>query len=210
MSKENENQYTLMELRKKDLDPDPFRQFEKWYRDVLNSDIKYPDAVALSTSQEGNVSSRIILLKGVDNKGFRFYTNSNSRKGSDLKNNPRASMCFWWEPLERQVRISGRVELLPAAIAEEYFSTRPRGSQISAWASSQSEIIEDRESLDELYRKYEETFRNRAIPKPEFWNGYRVIPSEFEFWQGRPDRLHDRLRYVTDDSGRWIIQRLQP
>lgn len=207
----NNKQYTLMELREDELDPDPFRQFDQWYNEVLDSDIKYPDAVTLSTADKnGKVSSRIVLLKGVDDKGFRFYTNSYSRKGRQIGENPFASLCFWWESLERQVRISGNVEILPATVSEQYFRTRPRGSQISAWASSQSDIIPNRQELEKKYIKYEKMYEQKEIPKPDFWNGYRIVPCEFEFWQGRENRLHDRLLYTPDESGNWKIQRLQP
>lgn len=211
MPEEDASQYRLMELRKKDLDPDPFVQFRHWYNDALESDIKYPHAVTLSTASVNGVpSSRVVLLKGIDERGFRFYTNSLSRKGQELGDNPNASLCFWWEELERQVRINGSVEKLPVSVSEEYFKSRPRGSQLGAWASSQSGVIENRDVLDRKYEEYEKKFKENNIPRPEYWNGYRVIPVEFEFWQGRPNRLHDRLRYRYNQSGSWQIERLQP
>ena len=200
-----------MELRKEDLDPDPFRQFNLWYRRLPDTGIKYPDAVNLATvSKEGIPSSRIVLLKGVDNDGFVFYTNSNSRKGKDINDNPVASLCFWWEVLERQVRISGSVQKLPDSVADEYFATRPRGSQIGAWASSQSKIIRNRKKLDDIYLSYTQRYDGKNIPRPEYWNGYKIIPFEMEFWQGRPNRMHDRLRYRYDEQRKWVIERLQP
>jgi len=200
-----------MELRKEDLDPDPFRQFNLWYRRLPDTGIKYPDAVNLATvSKEGIPSSRIVLLKGVDNDGFVFYTNSNSRKGKDINDNPVASLCFWWEVLERQVRISGSVQKLPDSVADEYFATRPRGSQIGAWASSQSKIIRNRKKLDDIYLSYTQIYDGKNIPRPEYWNGYKIIPFEMEFWQGRPNRMHDRLRYRYDEQRKWVIERLQP
>lgn len=200
-----------MELRKEDLDPDPIRQFNIWYSELLKTDVRYPHAVNLSTTSKNGVpSSRIVLLKGVDKNGFIFYTNSESRKGVDLKDNPYASLCFWWEILERQVRVSGNVEKLPSKVADEYFATRPRGSQIGAWASSQSSVVENRDKLDEKYIFYENKFKGESIARPDYWNGYKVIPAEIEFWQGRPNRMHDRLRYKSDEQGKWIIERLQP
>jgi len=211
MNNQNTDQYNLMELRKEDLDPDPFRQFNLWYRRLPDTGIKYPDAVNLATvSKEGIPSSRIVLLKGVDNDGFVFYTNSNSRKGKDINDNPVASLCFWWEVLERQVRISGSVQKLPDSVADEYFATRPRGSQIGAWASSQSKIIRNRKKLDDIYLSYTQRYDGKNIPRPEYWNGYKIIPFEMEFWQGRPNRMHDRLRYRYDEQRKWVIERLQP
>jgi len=211
MNNQNTDQYNLMELRKEDLDPDPFRQFNLWYRRLPDTGIKYPDAVNLATvSKEGIPSSRIVLLKGVDNDGFVFYTNSNSRKGKDINDNPVASLCFWWEVLERQVRISGSVQKLPDSVADEYFATRPRGSQIGAWASSQSKIIRNRKKLDDIYLSYTQIYDGKNIPRPEYWNGYKIIPFEMEFWQGRPNRMHDRLRYRYDEQRKWVIERLQP
>lgn len=211
MTEENTGQYRLMELRKKDLDPDPFVQFRHWYNEALESDIRFPHAVILSTaSVNGYPSSRVVLLKGIDERGFRFYTNSASRKGKEIGDNPNASLCFWWEELERQVRIDGRVEKLPISVTEEYFESRPRGSKLGAWASTQSGVIENREMLDRKYEEYEQKFTDNHIPRPEYWNGYRVVPVEFEFWQGRPNRLHDRLRYRYNKSGSWYIERLQP
>lgn len=212
MSEDKNNiQYVLMELRKSDLHPDPFVQFAKWYDEASVSGIKFPEAVTLCTSCGSGVpSSRIVLYKGCDQRGFRFYTNSHSRKGIEMKVNPYASLCFWWEKLERQVRICGAVEMLSTEESDRYFSTRPRGSQIGAWASSQSSVIESRELLEQKYRKVDRNYKDKEIPRPGYWNGYVVIPSDIEFWQGRPNRLHDRLRYRQNGLSEWIIERLEP
>ncbi len=200
----------MKELRKKDLHPDPLVQFKRWFEDAKNTTTKIPEAMTLSTAnKEGIPSSRMILLKGVDDKGFIFYTNTNSRKGKEILENKYVSLCFWWEELERQVRVEGMVEMLPPSESDKYFSTRPRGSQIGAWASLQSEVIESRESLNKKFKEYEKKFEGKEIPRPPYWNGYRVIPLEIEFWQGREDRFHDRLRYRKKND-RWVIERLQP
>lgn len=212
MNNKNSKQYNLMELNEEDLDPDPFKQFRFWYEEAMRSELKYPDAVTLSTSTPGGrVSSRIVLYKGIDSNGLRFYTNSGSRKGKELDLNPSASLCFWWEPLERQIRICGKVEMMSIEESDEYFQSRPRGSKLSAWASSQSQVIQSRTILENEYSKYEKKFEGMEIPRPVYWRGYRVIPEEFEFWQGRPNRLHDRLRYTQgNEKHPWLIERLQP
>ena len=212
MEKTGHAQFGLKELGEKDLDRDPFRQFEKWYEEAAaGSGLRYPDAFALATvSPDLKPSLRMLLLKGLDERGFVFYTNSESRKGDELSGNPNASMCFWWERVERQVRIEGAVEMLPASDADAYFASRPRGSQLGAWASEQSRVIPDREYLEERYRRLEAEYEGSDIPRPPYWNGYRLIPSSIEFWQGRPDRLHDRIRYTKLPSGEWLIERLAP
>ena len=209
MSEQN-NQYEMMELRRENLDPDPFKQFDNWYDSAINSEMKHPDAFVLSTSTtDGLSSSRVLLYKGRNDSGFMFYTNMNSKKGQELINNKYVSMCFWWNVLERQVRIEGITELLSSEENDDYFNTRPRGSQLGAWASKQSSVLENREELDRKYRQYEEKFAGSDIPRPEYWLGYIVIPNEFEFWQGRMNRLHDRFRYRIKED-KWIIERLAP
>jgi len=195
------------------MEKDPFKQFSLWYGDVLQSGVDLPNAFTLSTaSRDGEPSSRVLLLKGCDERGFTFYTNSLSRKARQMKFNPRASMCFFWNSLERQIRIEGRIGKVGNAEADEYFAQRPRGSKIGAWASHQGEILRGREELEEKFSLCDAEFSNSAeIPRPPFWNGYRLIPSVFEFWQGRKDRMHDRIRYGIDKKrGDWTIERLAP
>lgn len=203
-------QYELMELKREDLDPDPFKQFDLWYSESIRSEIKYPNAFVLSTSTiSGTPSSRVLLYKGRNERGFRFYTNVGSKKGQDLKNNKKASMCFWWDEIEKQVRIEGAVDNLSDEESDDYFQTRPRGSQLGAWASDQSNVIGSREELDSLYKHYENEFAGIDVPRPDHWRGYIVIPEEFEFWQGGKDRLHDRFRYRLENH-EWIIERIAP
>ena len=206
----NDKQYELMELRKKSLNKDPFQQFDSWYDSAMNSGIKYPEAFVLSTTTaEGKSSSRVLLYKGRNEEGFKFYTNINSMKGKELKNNKNASMCFWWNELERQIRIRGFAELLNDDEINDYFKSRPRGSQLGAWASDQSSVIENREVLDNKYAYYEEKYSGSERPRPEYWKGYILIAKEFEFWQGRKNRLHDRFLYRLENNN-WIIERLAP
>ena len=197
MIEDTDKQYKLMNLKKSDLHKDPIVQFKKWYEKVLQTILPFPNAFILSTSDKNGLpSSRVLLLKDIDESGFKFYTNENSRKGVDLKENPNASICFWWDKLERQVRISGKVTQLNDKETDEYFATRPRESQLSAWASDQSMVIESRIILENNYKKYENKFKNTEIPRPEYWKGYQLRPNVFEFWQGRENRLHDRFRYI--------------
>ena len=190
MENPESKQFGIFQLLEEDLDPDPFKQFQLWYDTALNAGLVHPDAFALATvSPEGKPSARMLLLKGFDENGFVFYTNSESRKGGELSGNPDAAICFWWDKLERQVRIEGKVYVVPEAEADLYFSTRPRGSQVGAWASQQSRVIRSREYLDEQYHKIDLEHADMDIPRPLYWNGYRLIPSSIEFWQGRPNRL---------------------
>ena len=210
MKDKQDRQYNLMELLEKDLDKDPFNQFDSWYQVVKNTDFPYPNSFILSTSDsDGVVSSRVLLLKEFDKRGFKFYTNENSKKGKDFISNNNASICFWWDRLERQVRIEGIVSELSKEESEEYFSTRPRGSQLGAWASDQSEIISSRSVLEDKYSKYEKLYENKEIPKPDYWKGYLLSPTSFEFWQGRDNRLHDRFLYTVHNNA-WKISRLSP
>ena len=201
MIEDTDKQYKLMNLKKSDLHKDPIVQFKKWYEKVLQTILPFPNAFILSTSDKNGLpSSRVLLLKDIDESGFKFYTNENSRKGVDLKENPNASICFWWDKLERQVRISGKVTQLNDKETDEYFATRPRESQLSAWASDQSMVIESRIILENNYKKYENKFKNTEIPRPEYWKGYQLRPNVFEFWQGRENRLHDRFRYIKKNK----------
>lgn len=204
-------EHTDHPLRRRDLADDPLEQFLHWYQEAQGSGLRYPNAMAVATATaDGRPSVRMVLLRGVDERGFVFYTNLESRKGRELAENPRAALLFYWEPLERQVRIEGRVELVTSAEADAYFATRPKGSQISAWASRQSEPIDSREELERRLAEFAERFGSGPVPRPAYWGGYRVVPDAYEFWQGRPDRLHDRFRYERSADGIWVITRLQP
>jgi len=208
---DSDKQYELSQLRETDLDPDPIRQFQNWFEDAVKAGSLYPNAMTLSTADKnGRPSARMMLLKSADENGFVFYTNSESNKGDDLAQNPRAAMVFWWDKVERQVRIEGKIEQVSEQEADSYFRTRPRGSQIGAWVSEQSRVIRSREILDCRMEELEEEYGNREIPRPPYWLGYRLIPVSIEFWQGRANRLHDRLRYRLIDGGKWIIERLAP
>jgi len=199
----------LKPLTKSTVDKNPFKQFEAWYGEVLNSDIKEPTAVTLATSsKDGTPSARTVLLKGFDENSFFFFTNYESRKGENLIENPVAELLFYWMDLQRQVRISGRVEKTSREESEEYFKTRPLKSRIGAWASKQSNVIPDREHLEKQFAEFEKKFGD-DIPLPPHWGGFRLIPEQFEFWQGRESRLHDRFRYSLR-KGQWTIERLSP
>jgi pyridoxamine 5'-phosphate oxidase len=204
-------EYGLYELKETDLAPNPFKQFEKWYDDALKSGSLQPDAMTLATStRDGRPSARMMLLKGFDEKGFVFYTNSESKKGKDLAENPLGAIVFWWAQLERQVRIEGNIDKVSDKEADTYFRSRPRESQIAAWVSEQSRVISSREVIESRFRELEVKYKNRDIPRPPYWTGYRLRPHSIEFWQGRPNRLHDRLRYRLLDDGSWVIERLAP
>lgn len=169
-----------------------------------------PAPVALATADpQGRPSVRMVLLRGADERGFVFYTNYNSRKGRELTGNPRAALCFHWATLDEQIRIEGTVERLPPEESDAYFSSRPRGSQLGAWASDQSAVLPSREALEQRYREIERRFEGDAVPRPPFWGGFRLKPDRIEFWYGRPDRLHDRVVYVRDGDA-WRIERLYP
>lgn len=199
-----------MELKEGDLKEDPIEQFRIWFDEAKASISDRPEAMTLATTgQDGRASARIVLLKDFDARGFVFYTNYNSEKGRELAGNPFAALVFWWPPLDRQVRVQGAVEKVSRAESEGYFATRPRGSQIGAWASEQSSVIAGRGDLEQRARQMEHTYDKVEIPCPPFWGGYRVAPTHVEFWQGRSDRLHDRFCYhQTGDN--WSIERLSP
>ncbi len=203
--------YTKASLREKDVEGDPISFFQKWLEQAIESGISEPTAMAISTvSLQGKPSSRIVLLKGLENGVFKFYTNYSSQKGRELAVNPYASLLFFWAELERQIRIEGKVTKLSREESWEYFRTRPRESCIGAHASLQSSVIPSREFLEKKYGEMSEQFSDLAeIPLPENWGGYALEPDAFEFWQGRPNRLHDRLRFRKQKST-WILERLSP
>jgi pyridoxamine 5'-phosphate oxidase len=199
------------QLLEHDLDPNPFTQFGKWFDEAQQRQPDLPEAMTVATaSTEGCVSARVCLLKGFDSRGFVFYTNYTSRKAAQLHDNPRAALCWWWPVLQRSVRVEGAVVRTTEEESEAYFATRPRGSQLGAWASDQSKTIVGRGDLDERFRELEATYRDVAVPRPPHWGGYRVIPVTFEFWQGRGDRLHDRFTYRLREAKDWVIERLAP
>ena len=210
-NKFNSRQYLKLKLERKDLDDNPFVQFDIWYRQVLEAEVDFPNAFILSTVGSGGFpSSRVVLLKGYDERGFSFYSNSLSRKGRDIAENPVASLCFWWPEFERQVKVDGEVSLLPEGEADEYFASRPRQSRIGACVSKQSEVLTDRRLLEEQYDQFRLKWKGKSIARPDFWKGYIVNPLRFEFWQGRKTRLHDRFRYLPSSDGGWSINRLYP
>lgn len=202
--------YARHALDEKDVDPDPIRQFERWFGDALAVDALEANAATLATATpDGHPSARIVLLKGCDPRGFAFYTNYESRKGRDLAANPRAAMLFFWRELERQVAIEGPVERVSAEESEAYFQIRPEASRIGAWASRQSQVVPNREFLEERFREFDAKFAGSPVPRPGYWGGFRILPEAVEFWQGRPSRLHDRLRYRKEGDA-WTIERLSP
>jgi pyridoxamine 5'-phosphate oxidase len=200
------------QLLESDLDPNPFAQFEKWFEQAKAAHPQHPEGMTLATAGlDGVVSSRVVLLKGFDRRGFVFFTNYNSRKGMQIHENPFASLSWWWPALERQVRAEGAIVKTTEDESDQYWETRPRGSQIGAWASEQSRVlIGGRPELDSRFRELEATYRDVPVPRPPHWGGYRVIPYAIEFWQGRADRLHDRFVYRLRESKDWVIERLSP
>ena len=210
MANKKDKQYRLMELTEADLHTDPIEQFAIWYKEAGESGFPFPNSFILSTSdKKGHISSRVLLLKEFNKNGFKFYTNESSKKGKELNANNNASICFWWDRLERQVRIEGTVSGLSNSESDKYFKTRPRGSQLGAWASDQSSVIKDRSVLDKAYKEFDKKYENKDIPRPQFWKGYLLSPLCIEFWQGRENRLHDRFLYTRNDSI-WNIERLAP
>jgi pyridoxamine 5'-phosphate oxidase len=204
-------EYMLRGLSEAELDSDPIRQFGLWFDDAASASLLEPNAMTLATAtRDGRPSARMVLLRGYDERGFVFYTNYEGRKGRELADNPYAALVLFWVELERQIRIEGRVERVSAEQSDAYFHSRPDGSQLSALASHQSEVLPGRQVLEERMRELEERYQGQEIPRPDYWGGYRVAPEIIEFWQGRPSRLHDRLRYRKDDEGGWVIERLSP
>ena len=203
--------YSQKKLSEKKADTNPMRQFTKWWMQAVASKIDEVNAMTLATaSPDGVPAARIVLLKGVDENGFIFFTNYESFKGQQLAENPKACLVFFWKELERQVRITGLVEKISEAASNEYFHSRPVASQVGAVASPQSRIIESRDWLDKHYKKLKKQLKNETIQRPAHWGGYIIKPVIIEFWQGRPGRLHDRLQYSLDENGVWKIERLAP
>src|SRR5258706_11145485 len=210
--------YCLAGLRRKDLDTDPIVQFEKWFgqaraahASLTRDKVEDVNAMTLATAdKQGRPSARVVLLKGVDQRGFIFFTNFQSRKGQELSENPHAAAVFYWPDLERQVCIAGEVTKLSWTESEAYFKTRPKGSRLAAWASTQSDVIANREVLEEKWKKLEARYPGEEVPMPPYWGGYVLTPVRIEFWQGRPNRLHDRFRYSRLPDKGWQLERLAP
>ena len=202
--------YRYQALLESDISADPFEQFQIWFDQAVAAELPEPNAMTLATvTTEGRPAARMVLLKGCSPEGFVFYTNYQSRKGQELTQTPHAALVFWWAELERQVRIEGAISKISDAETEAYFHSRPRGSQIGAWASEQSEVVCDRTLLETRLQDLEQQYRDLPIPRPPHWGGYRLTPNMIEFWQGRPNRLHDRLCYRLAKQ-EWQIERLSP
>jgi pyridoxamine 5'-phosphate oxidase len=199
-------------LNKSNVDRNPIKQFAKWYDEAIAQGVSEQDAISMTlatATKAGKPDARIVLLKSFDDTGFVFFTNYESRKGKELAENPQACLLFYWSKVWRQVRIEGSVEQVSAAESEDYFQSRPLGSKIGAWASNQSGVVESREVLEQRYAALSERY-GEDVPRPPHWGGYRIHPEVIEFWQGRDNRLHDRLRYRLQADGTWVIQRLGP
>jgi pyridoxamine 5'-phosphate oxidase len=208
---EMRKEYTWSGLSEDDVDADPVRQFETWLKQAVAANLPEPNAMTLATATpDGQPSARMVLLKGFDASGFTFFTNYESRKGRELTANPRAALLFFWPELQRQIRIEGTVERVSEAESDAYFRSRPLGSRLGAWASAQSVVIAGRAVLEERVREVIQRYPDGEVPCPPNWGGYRVYPLNIEFWQGRPDRLHDRLRYLRIQPSGWRIERLSP
>jgi len=203
--------YSSGKLDKNSIDKDPFIQFGRWMKDALVKKVKEPNAFHLATVNESHQPDvRVVLLRGFNKKGFVFFTNYKSEKGRNITGNAGCALDFFWVEMQRQVRIQGMAKKISAKESDEYFASRPRESQLSAWASAQSTLVENRNVLEEKYKKVEKKYHGKLVPRPPHWGGYRVIPTAFEFWQGRSNRLHDRIVYMKTANGKWKIYRLNP
>lgn len=204
------HEYIGAGLRRAGLDPDPIKQFHAWFAAAIKAEIPDANAMTLATCVDGKPSARVVLLKDFDERGFVFFTNYASEKGRHLEKNPSAALVFYWMEVERQIRIQGKVEKTSHEESEQYFHSRPIGAQLGAWASRQSEVIDGRRVLDARLEEMKQRFAEGQVPLPPHWGGFRLKPERIEFWQGRPDRLHDRLRYTLGKNGSWLIERLAP
>lgn len=202
-------EYLLAQLDENNVEKDPFKQFEKWFNEALNSEIYEPNAMSVATCIDNKPSLRVVLLKSFDKNGFVFFTNYNSHKGQEINENPHVALNIFWSELQRQVRIEGLAQKISNEKSKEYFHSRPKGSQIGAITSPQSQIISGREELENKYNELEEKYKDSEVPKPDYWGGYIVVPETIEFWQGRKSRLHDRIFFTKNDS-EWSFVRLAP
>ncbi len=204
-------EYETQGLRRAEMHPDPIEQFGTWFSTAVNSELPDANAISLATvTAEGQPAARVVLLKGFDQRGFVFFTNYHSDKGRELEANPRAAFVIYWVQLERQIRVRGRVEKTSHEESEAYFHSRPRGSQLGAWVSHQSEVIDARRILEARLAEMTERYTGREIELPPHWGGYRIVPATIEFWQGRANRLHDRFRYTRQADQTWTLERLAP
>ena len=204
-------EYMQRGLRESDCVADPMQQFRQWLDQALAADLLEPTAITLATTtRDGRPSARIVLLKGIDERGFVFFTNYDSRKGHELAENPQGALVFYWPDMERQICVAGTVTKLPAAESENYFKSRPRGARLAAWASRQSHVLPDRGALEKAWKELETRFASPEVPMPPYWGGNVLSPTRIEFWQGRPNRLHDRFRYTKQPDNTWKLERLSP
>ncbi|MFI5461186.1 MAG: pyridoxamine 5'-phosphate oxidase [Isosphaerales bacterium] len=208
---EQRKEHNRSSLLEEQVDPDPIRQFVVWFDEASQSGVAESNAMALATATpDGRPSARMVLLRGVDDRGFAFFTNYESRKARELEANPYAALVFFWHELERQVRVEGRVERVAGEESDRYFHSRPKGARIGAWASPQSDVVASRGVLEARFGALENQYPEGEVPRPVNWGGYRLVHESIEFWQGRPNRLHDRLRYTKREQGGWLIERLAP
>ena len=204
-------EYTDAGLDERDLDANPLKQFEKWFQEAIDAKLDLPDGMTLATAtRDGIPSARIVLLRGHDERGFVFYTDYESQKGKELAENPNAALVFCWRALDRQVRITGHVSKVSRENSNNYFQSRPLGSRLAALASRQSEVIPDRKDLEERFKQLKKQYQDGEVPLPSNWGGYRLSPNMIEFWSGRPNRLHDRLRYTRQPNDDWRVERISP